>query len=372
MSKPFTSETLVNAVRSYLGDEEIVPGEIRPVAREHSQLPPAAGPPWPAPAETAVTGSRVKATDAPEVSMVEGETSGRIAADTTSNPVPFAIPDPSSNQLPFPESPLAEGALGAVSGSAYFSGDSSFFSLYLALQTIAHEKLTGILRAFWKLDPIELLARDGGVVMVTTRNPTLYCEETPVALPHLERERIATAGARQAEDGCPIFVTLTQEGLILREPAIQLIQHYGQKLFSQLWTNPVRFSFEQQELPGYGRDLPSSGDRIDQWALGTLRFVQYEELGTKAMAETSSVPAYTRDGGERVQELRLTVSEAQFASQINGSLSVAQISENLQLDIKSAQLTLFCFLALEIVECWPAPSLPEPESRRGLRGMFGR
>ena len=90
------------------------------------------------------------------------------------------------------------------------------------------------------------------------------------------------------------------------------------------------------------------------------------------MVEPSSVPAYTRDGSERVQELRLTVAEAQFASQFNGSRSVTQIADNLQLDIDSARLTLFRFLALEIVDCWPAQSLPEPELHSGVRGIFGR
>ena len=100
---------------------------------------------------------------------------------------------------------------------------------------------------------------------------------------------------------------------------------------------------------------------MDQWALGTLRFVESHELGINAMVETSSVPAYTRDGSQRVQELRLTVAEAQFASQFNGSRSIAQIADNLHLDINSARLTLFRFLALEIAECWPALSFPEPE-----------
>src|SRR6059036_1926572 len=78
-----------------------------------------------------------------------------------------------------------------------------------------------------------------------------------------------------------------------------------------------------------------------------------------------SVPAYTRDGYERVQNLRLTVAEAQFASQFNGVRSVAQIAKNLRLDFKFARLTLFRFLALEIVECWPATTAARPE-RKGL------
>src|SRR5947207_1465459 len=60
--------------------------------------------------------------------------------------------------------------------TAYFCGDSSFFSLHWALQTIAREKLTGTLHAFWSRDSVDLLARDGQVVVVTTRNLDLYCE----------------------------------------------------------------------------------------------------------------------------------------------------------------------------------------------------
>jgi hypothetical protein len=189
----------------------------------------------------------------------------------------------------------------------------------------------------------------------------------------VERERIEAAREQQRRDGCPLFVTLAKEGLILREPGLQLVHHYGQKLFSQLWTaDRVRFVFKQEELPGYARGLLPGEDNIDQWSLSTLRFVQYQELGAKAIVDPSSVPAYTRDGYERVQQLRLTVAEAQFASQFNGTRSIVQISKNLRLDIKFARLTLFRFLALEIVECWPAEVAQKPESRGGLRGIFGR
>jgi hypothetical protein len=283
-----------------------------------------------------------------------------------------ATPNLPSSPSPPVGAPSAQRDVEVVSRSAYFCGDSSFFSLYSVLRTIAREKLTGTLRVFLTRDSVELLAREGLVVAVTTRNPSLYCEEFRVTLLNVEREQIEAARARQGEDGHPIFMTLAEKGLILPEPAMQLVQHYGQKLFAQLWTDRVRFAFERQELPGYARDLSSTEDSIDQWALATLRFVQYEELDTKAMAETSSVPAYTREGSERVQELRLTGAEAQFASQFNGSRSIAQISENLRLDIKLARLTLFRFLALEIVECWPAQSLQEAEAHGAIRRMFGR
>jgi len=59
------------------------------------------------------------------------------------------------------------------------------------------------------------------------------------------------------------------------------------------------------------------------------------------------------------------VAEAQFASQFNGARSIQQIAKNLRLDIKFARLTLFRFLALEIVECWPPTAATKPE-RKGV------
>lgn len=257
----------------------------------------------------------------------------------------------------------------SFAGGAYFSGDSHFFSLNWALHTISREKLTGVLRCFWTRDPVELFARDGSIVLVTTRDPELYCADAPITLVNVDPDRIGAARQVQAQNGCPLFLTLADEGLILREPAMQLVQHYGQKLFAQLWTSPrVRFVFEQNvDLPSFVRDIISEDD-IDHWILSTLRFIQFQELGQQGNYDSASIPAYTKDGFERVQNLRLTVAEAQFASQFNGTRSIAQIAKNLRLDLTFARLTLFRFLALEIVECWSPTTAAQPQKK----GMFQR
>jgi len=257
------------------------------------------------------------------------------------------------------------------SGAAYFCGDTSFFSLNWALNTIAAQKLTGTLRCFWNREPVELLSRDGEILLATTHDPELYCTESPITLVSVEQDRIAAARTQQRETGCPFFMALAQTGQIIREPAVQLMQHYGQKLFAQLWTGTrVRFTFEQNDVPAYAQDFPGEQD-ADHWALGTLRFIQFQELGAQANFDLAFIPAYTRDGFDRVQKLRLTVAEAQFASQFNGSRSIAQIAKNLRLDVKFARLTLFRFLALEIVECWP-PVITAKQEKRGVLGrIFG-
>jgi hypothetical protein len=182
------------------------------------------------------------------------------------------VPVPTAPSAPAEIKPAAAKKENAATNGAYFCGNSNFFSLHRPCRTIAREKLTGILRAFWSGDSVELLARDGEIVTVTTRDPTLYCEEAPVTLLDIAPEQLEAARARQAVDGCPIFLTLAGKGQILPDPALELVQHHGRKLFSQLWPKRIRFVFVQELLPDYASELVPSDESIDQWALSTLRF----------------------------------------------------------------------------------------------------
>jgi DNA-binding response OmpR family regulator len=255
---------------------------------------------------------------------------------------------------------------------SYFSGDTSFFSISRALRVIAREKLTGTLHSAGRRENVDLYAREGKVVLVTTRDAEAYCSEAPVTLVNIDAARVAAARDTQSQTGCPLFITLAREDLILRDPALQLLQHYGQKLFAQQWSAArVRFAFEQtSDLPDYTADIPAEDD-MEHWMLSTLRFAQVQDVADKANYDPTWIPAYTRDGFERVQELRLTVAEAQFASQFNGARTIAQIARNLRLDLKFAGLTLFRFVELEIVECWP-PGASEKAEHRGIFKRLGR
>ena len=388
LNKPFTSELLLQTVETYMPKEtetaEIANGEHTP-ATEAGWAPADNPDQFVAPAQPEFTDANVPeiALEAPVVAPQETATIEAAAGGSDDAwwsaappvPVPFeTAPDQSLGaggtgaQLSRPDT-AAAAEIPVPPGSAYFCGDTSFFSLNWALHTIAAQKLTGTLRCFWSGEPVELLARGGEILLATTRDPQLYCPEAPITLVNVAPERTTNAREQQRQSGRPMFITLAEEGLILREPSVQLVQHYGQKLFAQLWSAPrARFMFETDQLPDYAADLPGEAD-VDHWALGTLRFIQFQEIGDRATYDIASIPAYTRDGFERVQKLRLTVAEAQFASQFNGTRSIAQIAKNLRLDVKFARLTLFRFLALEIIECWP-PGVggAKPEKR----GVFGR
>jgi hypothetical protein len=117
----------------------------------------------------------------------------------------------------------------------YFCGHTSFFPLNRALQAISKEKLTGLLRSFWEQEPIDLLVRDGEIVFVTTRDPDLYCSETPAILTDVDVVIVDRARNQQRENGTPFLLTLARQELIARDSAVELMQQSGQKLFSQLW-----------------------------------------------------------------------------------------------------------------------------------------
>jgi len=254
----------------------------------------------------------------------------------------------------------------------YFCGRTNLFPLNLAIRAIGRENLTGLLRACWDQEPVDVLARDGEIVLATTRDPDLYCPETPSILADVDPEIVAKARDQQKENGTPFLLTLARNESIERQPAFDLIRHQGQLLFSQLWSAQnvwIMFEKNPQLLGDFG-DVTGDPD-VDDWSLETLRLVQNPEQS--GGFDPASIPAYTREGFDRVQKLKLTSDEAQFGSQFNGARSMQQIAKNLRLDLKSARQLLFRFLALEIVECWPSSSTTaKPEPKAGMGRLFGR
>src|SRR5947208_4651343 len=257
-----------------------------------------------------------------------------------------ATPPPAEWAQPTANDQTADVDVSKESGTAdvYFCGQTTLFPLNRALQAIAKEKLTGTLRSFWDREPIDLLAGNGEIIFVTIRDSDLYCPETPAVLANVDAEIVAKARAQQSETGTSFFLTLARQESIARQPAMELMQHYGQRLFSQLWTAPrVWIMFEKNAgLLSDAADV-SREPNVDDWTLETLRFVQ--TLDEHVNFDPTSIPAYTKDVFERVQKLKLTSAEAQFASQSNGARSFHQTAEHLRLHVTSAHLTLLPFPA---------------------------
>src|SRR5437899_3408999 len=245
LNKPFTSDLLIQTVETHMPRKSEEPEPTQPNVVEPT---PATEADFPVEQEPAY---REASEVGPEITQTE-ETPWWTPAPATDMPTvatPAAF-EPAAEQSYVPDESLT--------GDAYFCGDTRFFSLNRALQIIATQKLTGTLRFFWDKQPVELWTQSGQVLFATSRDSEVYCPEAPVTLSNVDPDRIAAARAQQQETGCPLFVTLAQENLILHEPAMQLTQHHGQKLFAELWSAPcVRFSFPQGARPDFATAPPA-------------------------------------------------------------------------------------------------------------------
>ena len=78
-----------------------------------------------------------------------------------------------------------------------------------------------------------------------------------------------------------------------------------------------------------------------------------------AQEDLAGIPAYTRDGYERIQRLNLTDLENAFASLVNGQRNLQTIAGRLRLSPESAYLLLFRFTMQEAMEYWPPAVIAE-------------
>jgi hypothetical protein len=92
----------------------------------------------------------------------------------------------------------------------YFCGHTNLLSVNRALQAIARENLTGLLRSYWEEEAIDLLARDGEIVLITSRDPDLYCPEAPDVLNEVDVVVVDRARDQQRQKGTPFLLTLTR------------------------------------------------------------------------------------------------------------------------------------------------------------------
>lgn len=273
-----------------------------------------------------------------------------------------SLPGPLSGPIPGPAmvpegSDLKEAAVKA-SGNArlYFCADTGYFSLRSALRMIQADQVTGVLRIFYQDPAIEIYFSKGRILMATTKNVDLYKEGAEHALPPMDRDKLDTVYRGQRDSGTPFFILLGLQHVLLQEELEQLVHEYGQRLFAKLWTSR-RVYYECEKLSGlpeFARNYRPLDDDVDHWIVGTLRHVRQDELPPSALGEMGGYPAYTREGYDAIQQLTLTSMEKQFAQLVNGANSLQYIAKQLGLSANSANLILFRFTTLDIMEFWPA------------------
>lgn len=286
------------------------------------------------------------------------ETGGRI---------PGALPTTPAQARPVsPAKPAAAPAaiLAALPpAEPKLAGDTVQFSLISVLQALEQDRLTGRLcLSSGPGKPLELHIAAGRPVLVTLRDPAQYLRNSDHKLTLEQIQAAGKFGLEQARSGAPIFLQFAQEKLMPADTAISQCQLLGLRLFAPLWTAPrTQFSFEPNHpLPPGCSYLPAYTGTMMQWAMESLRLVGEHLRSDLPWAEPTGIPAYTRKGFERIQQLQLTASERAFAEFIQPTHSLAAIAAAMKVEVAHAQRILHQFLRLEILDSWPAHLLQNP------------
>ena len=96
---------------------------------------------------------------------------------------------------------------------------------------------------------------------------------------------------------------------------------------------------------------------MDDWILKTTRYVGHECSQVMNLADPTGTPGFTRFGYEGIHRLKLNHEEFTFASLVNGTNTLPDISRELGISMEMNVQILFRFLCLDIMEYWPSSIL---------------
>jgi CheY-like chemotaxis protein len=275
------------------------------------------------------------------------ETGGRIPLPA--NASPGAAP---TTRIPSVSIAPIRGDIGLV-------GDTSQFSMISVLLALEQDQLTGVLRLNTGAKPLELYVVSGRPVLVTLRDAASYLRGSNHKLTTEQTQLASKIGREQAESGSPVFMQFAEHKVMSARDAVAITQTQSFRLFSPIWTAPrAQFKYEpNQELPPFSGSLPPFEGTMSEWAMESLRFVGDDFRSAMAWGEPTGIPAYTRKGYERIQQIPLNDEEMAFAGLISPTTSLGHIAEGMRTDVDTAQRVLHRFLCLEIFDYWPASLL---------------
>ncbi len=235
--------------------------------------------------------------------------------------------------------------------------------LHAALRDAVAQSQTGVFRVRAGTAPeSELYVESGRIVVLATHDAGRYSEDADgVVPPKVSPAILDEAVAEQARSGVPFFLTLGSRGLLSKTTAVTLLHRFGQKHFARLWTVPpssLAFSFTAMDaLPGFALRLEARRESVDEWLLGTVRYLQSKDVAAFARHEGyTGTAVFRKNGSEAWRSLELCEQEQEFGRQIEAHRDLPTIARALGVTAEHAYLLLFRFRCLEIMDYRPTGS----------------
>ena len=240
-----------------------------------------------------------------------------------------------------------------------FAGDTSRFSLLSALELIEQDRLSGNLTLRGSKKPIQVYFRNGKALLATLSDGDQYLENCPHIFTPEQEAALPQAIAIQDKSGTPVFLSLHAREVLDLPHAYALCQEQSWRLVANAWTTSrLRFQFKTGgAVPAFAQSLWPFDGSMNEWCIEGLRRVGDACLYAMAWGDLSGIPAYTRSGYERIQQIPLNDEEIAFAQLISPTRSLVSIAQEIGTDPTQVQRILYRFLQMGILDYWPASLL---------------
>ena len=249
--------------------------------------------------------------------------------------------------------------------------------LRAAMNEAAARKQTGVFHVRAGTAPATELYMDSGqMVVVATRDARRYSEDADgVVPPKVNLAILDDAVTEQARTGVPFFLSLGSRGLLSKTTAVTLLHRFGQQHLARLWTVPtasLTFEFTALDaLPGFALRLDARRESVDEWLLGTLRYLQAKDVAPIIRHEgLNGRVSCRRNGAETLRTLDLCEQEQEFVRQVEGRRDLPTIAKALGVTSEHAFLLLFRFRCLEMMDYRPTASAFVVTPRASVRRVL--
>ena len=113
------------------------------------------------------------------------------------------------------------------------------------------------------------------------------------------------------------------------------------------------------------KNFPAGTEDPDNWVLGSLRHVKFDNLMASPAARSERQPGLHAEGLRADPEAQAQRRRSAFATAINGAESLQAIAKRIGVPLNDALLIVFRFASLEIIDYWSSNVLSLPAAAPG-------
>jgi CheY-like chemotaxis protein len=220
-------------------------------------------------------------------------------------------------------------------------------------------KRTGECRVAYHGQEMIVHVRQGQVVLATSHDPVDYAKLSDLDVSRVPPAAMAHAQAEQRRSGKPVFVGLTEAGVLTSAELALVIRQQSKRLLLLAWqVAEGKFTFREGPIPSYAEAYGST-ITLEQLSLEAKR----SELGPADAHDVLDAVWFRREGfSNRVRSFELVGEERLVLASVDGRTTGRAIAQRTKLTEAAAAATLRRLGEVDFIAARPTGAAPRAAS----------